>query len=226
MSKKFVSVMVAALLALSSISSAIAIEPTSITEQTVASSSYYDKLDQLEWIDYNDLDSLKYEDTYSYNELIIYLQSNGFTAEEALAYVGERPIETRSSSVRYSLMRLDTFSYSGGYKLQPRVRVGLEYLNGSSSPSRIVSLENPTMYTGGGSKCSFAGEVSVRLYSGNSFYYDFSGDLYKNGTVNWSVTGKIGIGEVGSAEGKITNGNGYITNVSDSGEYYSSSLNP
>ena len=52
---------------------------------------------------------------------------------------------------------------------------------------------------------------------------DYSGKLYKDGQPK-AVTGEIGVGENITVSISVTNGNGYITDVYESANYYFSSL--
>lgn len=63
-----------------------------------------------------------------------------------------------------------------------------------------------------------------RLESGNSFYYDVYGDVYKTGKLNWSAGASVGIGKFATANFTISNGSGYIKNVSFDGRYYSAGM--
>lgn len=188
--------------------------------------SLQEKIDNLDWYLYSDPDIFLYENTYTYDEMIFYLMENGFTADEAYNYMGPRPIESRGSVLKYQLMSMDTVVIDRLYKLTPQFRVQLEYINGSSSPTRIVSLSKPDISTSTGSKCIFEGDIFYELYNGREFYFDYNGELYKKGTRPWTVEGKIGIGESISVSLKVSNGDGYITDVYESGTYYSAALEP
>lgn len=194
---------------------------------------YEEKLERLEWHDISELDSIKKEDTYTYDEYILYLKSNGFTDEEALEFAGERPMETRSSTVRYSPFSMKVFTYrdqdpleDGYYKIQAKISVGMEYLGNSSSPHRIVALMSPSVYTSvrGGDKCAFDGNIEYTLTAGNEFYYCFSGSLYKRGNTQWKLGGKIGIGESFTLEASFSGDDGFITDVYEGETYHSDAL--
>ena len=176
------------------------------------------------WHNLDELDNLDYSETYSYEELEYMLKENGFSNKEIISMIGEENISRSSTTIRYSLFRLETYTYNNTYKLQPRITVGLEYSGNSVSPDRIVSLKGGHVYTGDGAKCVFSGTMIYELEAGNSFYYSFYGDIYKEGDVNWSFGGEIGIGEKTSVQGQISNGSGFEKNVSESGRYYSSGL--
>lgn len=63
---------------------------------------------------------------------------------------------------------------------------------------------------------TYAGERRFELWGGNAFYYSFNGDIYQRGVIKWNVGGKIKIGETGELNGSISNGDGFIRNVSES----------
>lgn len=195
-----------------------------VSEAAVSSSeTIAEKADALKCYSLSDPDALLSENTYSYDEMIAYLIESGFTPVEAYEYMGPRPVETRSSRIEYQVVALDTAVVKRLYKLTHKFRMHLEYRNGSSSPSRIVGLSNPQISTAKGAKCAFEGDVFYELYDGRSFYCDYSGKLYKDGQPK-AVTGEIGVGENITVSISVTNGNGYITDVYESANYYSSSL--
>lgn len=179
------------------------------------------------WHTLDELDNLSYEETFSYEELRKMFEDDGFSDNEIRLFIGDEPlIESRSNTiVRYSLFKLDTYTYNSVYKLQPRITVGLEYSSSTAtSPTRIVSLKGAHIYTGLGTSCIFGGTMIYELEAGNSFYYSFYGDLYQSGDVNWSTGVEINIGDDASVSGQISNGSGFIKNISESGRYYSTGL--
>lgn len=186
--------------------------------------------DNLVWHDISELETLPYDQTFSYDEMASLLLSHGFSMYDATQMIGEKqPVTYGNTEVRYSLMRMNTFEYKewfSTYKLQARFTVGLEYVKGAYSPTKLVSLQGSHVYTGDGSKCVFSGTIEYKLVSGNSFYYNFYGDIYKKGTVNWSVGTTVGIGENSSITATISNGDGFVKNVSETETYKSSGLEP
>lgn len=178
------------------------------------------------WHDISELGSISKEDTYTYDEMLNHLINNGYSYKEAKGLMGERKKSSRASTeIRYSLFRLKTYSY-GSYKLQPRFNVGLEYTKGIAAPNRIVSLQAAHIYTGDGAKCVFAGTIFYKLEAGNSFYYNFYGDIYKRGNINWSIGATVGVEETGSVSATISNGDDFYKNVSEAGRYTSAGLRP
>ncbi len=178
----------------------------------------------------SELDTLPISETYSYMDLVKILKEDGYSESQIneliktpnllLSYSSSSPI-----FVRYGLFRMNEFHYSGGYVLQARFSVGLEY-SGSDSPDRIVSLGGAHIYTGAGANCIFSGDIFYQLNSGNSFYYNFYGNMYKAGYVNWGGGIKIGVGQNATIHGEIASGDHYIRNVSETETYYAAGLQP
>lgn len=180
--------------------------------------------------DISELSTINIKDTYSYEEYLLEKLKLGLISQNEYD-INKNNIQLMArfgSSVRYAKFRMKTYeinnSLGSNYKLQPIFMVGLEYLKNSVSPTRIVELTDPYIYTGGGKECLFSGKIFFRLESGNSFYYDVYGDVYKTGKLNWSAGASVGIGKSASANFTISNGSGYIKNVSFDGRYYSSGM--
>ncbi len=190
------------------------------------------KNNELIWHDISELDSLPAEEAYSYDELMNKLVTNGYSYQEAKEIMGEKPVLTSSkakSQIKYSLFRMNVYSYKSGfktYKLQARFSIGLEYINNSASPTRIKYIQAPHIYTGDGAKCVFTGNIFYKLTAGNSFYYNFYGDVYKAGSIQWSAGATIGLGKSASVTATISNGDGFVRNVSEAETYTSTGLKP
>lgn len=186
---------------------------------------------ELIWHDIADLESLPISETYTYDELENLFIANGYSEEEITKYIGPKLL-TRGTSVRYALMQMHRYYYttqSLDFIVQARFTAGLEYADGATSPSRIVSLEGAHMYTGASgllNQCSFSGNIFYRLAAGNEFYYNFYGDLYKVGTMNVSASVTVGISEAATATITLSNGDGYLLNVSEAETYHAEGLNP
>jgi hypothetical protein len=190
------------------------------------------KNNELIWQDISELDSLSVEEAYSYDELMNKLVANGYSHQEAKQIMGEKPVSNYSkakSQIKYGLFRMTVYSYRSGfktYKLQARFSVGLEYINNSPSPTRIKYVQAPHIYTGDGAKCVFSGNIFYKLTAGNSFYYNFYGNIYKAGAINWSAGATIGLGKSASVTATISNGDGFVRNVSEAETYKSAGLRP
>lgn len=188
------------------------------------------ELGNMEIYDISKLPTININDTYTYQQCLEEKLKLGLITKSEYK-INQKDILSMSKSksqIRYAKFRMDTYEINNllgkNYKLQPIFIVGLEYLNNSVSPSRIVELTDPYIYTGGGKDCIFSGKIFFRLQSGNSFYYDVHGDVYKTGKLNWSAGTSIGIGESANANFTISNGSGYIKNVSFDGRYYSAAM--
>ncbi|WP_157593548.1 hypothetical protein [Sedimentibacter sp. B4] len=187
----------------------------------------------VEAVPIDELATLPIERTYSYDEIIAHMNENGYEEKEIQEFQKKheenlklQSVEINSITIRYQLFTMDGISFKNfltTYKLQPQVLVGLQY-SGSDSPDRIVSLEEPFVYTGGGAKCSFQGKMVYKLISGREFYTLIQGDVYKEGSMNVSGDVKINLGGKGEATITVSNGNGYLKNISYEETYYSSAL--
>lgn len=209
---------------------------SSYAAENSISTSTNSKEEQLNWVEFSDINDISFEDTYSYDELVNHFKDCGFSDEEILHYIGEQP-SIRSSTVRYSLVKMTPYTYYlnlSNFSLQPRFTIGLEYISGNSSPDSIVSIEGGHIFTSDPdttdqnyfSNCSFSGTVLYKLVSGNEIYYNFYGDLYRAGSVQWSVGAKVSIGQTASVNASISNGNGYLSNLSEADSVIFAGLNP
>lgn len=218
--KKILSLVIAfAMVAMTAMTAFARETPSNSSLETLQALPYEQKLDRLDWHEYTELDNISIEDTYTYEEMLAYLEENGFTEEEALNFVGERPIEARSTTIHYSLLKMTPNSPKSGYEVQFRVNAGLEYLSGSSSPNRIVSLGGAHVGTDGGKNCVFTGGVFYELMSGNRLYYNVFGDIYKTGSVQWTVSATIGIGDSANVSASVSGSSEYLAPVEYNEEY-------
>ncbi len=172
--------------------------------------------------DFSDLSNIKYENTMSYDEMLEYVEKTR-TSEEIAEFKKLHPkikLRTYAGERRFELWGGNIFTYDSKYKLQLRMDVELYYATANSKP-KIVSLSGYHIYTGGGESCVFQGAINVHLIAGNAFYYSFNGDIYERGVIKWNLGGKIKIGEAGELNGSISNGDGFIRNVSESENFNS-----
>lgn len=199
-----------------------------------------------DFISFNQIEELDYEDAKTYEEMLTFMYINLYSPEDILSFKNQHAYlvaklnrdsilnvdkETLSGvEIRYSTFYMKTFSYNHGFlqvcKVQARFSAGLEYDVGATSPNKIVSLKGEHVYTGDGQKCMFSGNIFYQLEAGNRFYYSMYGNLYTGGSVNWSVAGTIGIGGSATLSGTISNGTGFIRNISESETYISSGMQP
>lgn len=202
--------------------------------------------DKFEYRSIDELENINYEDTMSYEEMLDFMKGNTYTDTEIndfqnqnkklnsnLVNNGELNVYVgvlSGTEIRYSLFYMTTYSYSHGFmqvcKVQARFSAGLEYDIGASSPNRIVSLKGEHVYTGGGQKCMFSGTIFYELEAGNRFYYSMYGNLYTGGSVNWSAGGSVGVGGNATLNATISNGTGFIRNISEAETYESSGMEP
>lgn len=187
----------------------------------VTKADYVEYVGDIPVISSNDFEKIRYEDTVSYEEMREYLVSIGAAKDEITEFDKSNTMMSRSSAggqLRYSLLRFTKYLVSYNYLTQLRVTAGMMFYpqsNGDyTNPSSIKSLEGAHIFTGDGSKCVFTGTIVVKLVNHNTIYYNFYGDLYRAGQVNWSVGGSVGIGGSASVNSKITNGDGFIKNIS------------
>lgn len=189
-----------------------------------------DKLGNMEIHDISELHTIDIKDTYSYQEYLDEKLTIGLISRSKYNYERNKfnALSRSNSTIRYAKFRMDPYeiptTLGSNYILQPIFMVGLEYHENSTSPDRIVELGDPYIYTGDGRDCIFTGNIFFRLESGNSFYYDVHGDVYKTGKINWGVDVSVGIGEYAEVNISISNGSQYIENISFDGRYYSAAL--
>lgn len=195
----------------------------------------------IETHDISELSKVKYDETYSYKDVLLDKYMLGLISESEYNHKINNLNNTYNmaasrSYVRYMKFTMDSYSFratsdfsTNTYVLTPIFYVGLDYGNDSSmtgQPDSIVALESPHIYTGDGANCVFGGKIFYRLQSGRSFYYGVYGDVYK--TANVSISGgiKIGIGDSATASFNISSSSNFLKNVDFDGNYYSAALNP
>lgn len=187
----------------------------------VTKADYVEYIGDIPVISVDDFDKITYEDTVSYEEMREYLVSIGAAEEEITDLDSSNSVMMRSSNggqLRYSLLKLTKHTVNTSYITQIRVTAGMMFYPNSngdySNPRNIVNLEGAHVYTGDGAKSVFTGTIIIKLVNYNTIYYNFYGDLYKAGQVNWTIGGSVGIGGTASINGSISNGNGFIKNIS------------
>lgn len=181
------------------------------------------------WHDISELGTLPYDETYSYDEMFCILSDEGYSDNEIIEMLGTNTLNSRSGSdveIRYAQFKMGENTFDNVYILEARFSVGLEYRGNNYMPDRIVSLGGAHVYTGAGADCVFTGDLYYELINGQSFYYNFYGDLYRAGTVSWEFGASVVIGEFFNIHGSISNGSGFIENVDVYDTYCSAALNP
>lgn len=187
------------------------------------------KDERFEYREFTSLDDIRYEDTLSAEEVMNYFKEKGDMkqADEIKERQRTLPTSRISNEKRYVLWRGKTFSYKWGVwdeaKVQQRFTVEVTYGKAGTKP-RMTQIAGVHVYTGAGSKCAFAGKVYLKLISGNSFYYNFYGNLYVKGQPNWNVGISVGIGKSATINASISNGDGFIRNISESENFRNTSF--
>lgn len=189
---------------------------------------------ELVWHDINELETISYDETFSRDEFIEILSENGYNSKQINELIGEKTIETKADTeIRYSLFKMNVFNYHNGfngiisnYKLQARFSAGFEYYKGDYSPNKVVSLGGAHVYTGDGKSCVFKGSIYYKLISGNSFYYNFYGDIYEKGSMNWAIGATLKIGESSTLTANVSNADGFVKNVSEAETWKGAGLQP
>lgn len=174
--------------------------------------------------DITELENLQKEETYTHKEMVNYLASNVYSTKEAQKIMG---MQSGLDNVHYSIFKMNSFSYKiGGSKvtLEPRFVMGLEYNDKSNTPNKILSLHPIGVFDEDGFYCVFDGNILCELTSGNSFYYNIYGNLYKKGISNYDFVDKITVGLSATIKGNVNNVDNHYKNISESEEYYSSKL--
>lgn len=187
-------------------------------------------------VDANELANLPYEETYSYEEVLADMENNNLISKEEVNAFKARQskILLRSyEEVRYTTFYCDSYTFKAGsdynaktYVLEPRIYVGLIYVNNGDSPYQIASLDAPFIYTGGGTECKFAGNIFYRLEAGNRFFMGINGDVYKTATITTKLGVKVGIGDSSNISFEISYANDYLKNVAWDYKYYSAGMTP
>lgn len=185
----------------------------------------------IESISIKKLDTLSIEQTYSYEEILSAMRNNGCKNQDIKDFkkthqnnLNLKKTQGKNETVRYSVFSMDgvefTGSYHRKYRLQPEILAGLLY-SGSPTPDRIVSLESPYVYTGNGSPSSFQGRMVYKLISGREFFTLIQGTAYKAGSMNVEGGIKVKLGENSEAYIKVSNGDGFLKDISHQETYYS-----
>ncbi|MFV0341685.1 MAG: hypothetical protein ACK5JH_02175 [Anaerocolumna sp.] len=177
-------------------------------------------------VDINELSILPYEDTYTFQEVLIDMQNNTLISDENINRFKANSSQTSTLSnqeIRYAIFYMDSYTFtkdkligSNSYVLQPRIYLGFLYDDSTSSPTKIVSLDSPFIFTKTGDKYIFVGDIFYKLEAGNRFFVGINGDVYK--------TAKE-IRE-GSSISYKTSSNDYLRNVAFDVKYYSDELLP
>lgn len=148
------------------------------------------------------------------------LAENGYNNEQINAFIGEK-----QESIRFFLFKMKTFAYENEYKLQTRFSIGIEF-NEKQEESKLVSLGGAHVYTNEGKSCVFNGVVFYSLISENSFYYNFYGDIYKQGNFNNEIGPVVNIGSDYAINNKVSEPDKAIKNISEAESYTFLKLKP
>lgn len=191
-----------------------------------------EKHEPMKCVDINELANLPYEETYSYQEVLRDMQLNNISKDQINEFVANnsKMSALQTEEIRYSTFYMDAYTFYWGlssqFVLQPRIYVGLLYRNGAYSPSKIVSLDSPFMFTGAGGDCKFVGTIFYRLEAGNRFFMGINGNVYK--TANVTVKGgvQVKIGGAATISFEATNSNNFLRNIAYDTRYYSAGLEP
>ena len=177
-------------------------------------------------VDINELSTLPYEDTYTFQEVLTDMQHNNLISKEKINQFKVNNIQTSTQSnqeIRYAIFYMETYTFnkdkllgSNTYELQPRIYLGFLYDDSTSSPAKIVSLDSPFIFTKTGDKCIFIGDIFYKLESGNRFFVGINGDVYK--------TAKE-VNERSLIYYK-TRSKDYLRNIAFDVKYYSAELQP
>jgi hypothetical protein len=180
----------------------------------------------LKCVDINELSTLPYEDTFSFQEVLTDMQHNNLISKEKINQFRANNSQTSTQSnqeIRYAIFYMETYTFdkdkllgSNTYVLQPRIYLGLLYDDSTSSPAKIVSLDSPFIFTKTGDKCIFIGDFFYKLESGNRFFVGIHGDVYKTAK---EVKER-------SLISYKTRSKDYLRNVSFDVKYYSVELQP
>lgn len=190
----------------------------------------------MECVDINELSSLPYEKTYTYQEVLADMEYNDLIGKEKVhAFkTNNSKISVRANEeIRYSTFYMDRYTFKDPYiigaktyVLEPRIYVGLIYINGGPAPDRIASIDAPYIYTGGGAECKFAGNIFYRLEAGNRFFMGINGDAYSTATIVTKIGLKVGVGDSSTISYEVTSSKDYLKNVAWDSRYYSAALTP
>lgn len=193
---------------------------------TYASNSVKEKYVPIKCVDINELSTLPYEDTYTFQEVVTDMQHNNLISKEKINQFRANNSQTSTQSnqeIRYAIFHMETYTFnkdkflgSNTYVLQPRIYLGLLYNDSTSTPAKIVSLDSPFIFTKTGDKCIFIGDIFNKLESGNRFFIGINGDAYK--------TSKE-VKERSSNSYSIRSKD-YLRNVAFDVKYYSAELQP
>lgn len=185
---------------------------------------------------FDELENLPIEETYTYEEIIADMLNNGIHKDEISKFKSNHTKTVRAyytEEIRYSKFTMDSYAFSKFekghfiiYRLTPVFYGGLLYRNGHYEPVKLVSLEGGHVKTSDGASCVFGGSMFYALEAGNRFYYGVYGDVYRTGTITISAGARIGIGESSFLTISFSYCNDYLTNVDFEGRYESAGLEP
>ena len=180
----------------------------------------------LKYVDINELSTLPYEDTYTFQEVLTDMQHNNLISKEKINQFkadNSQPSSQSNQDIRYAICYMEAYTFnkdkflgSNTYELQPRIYLGLLYDDSTFAPAKIVSLDSPFIFTKTGVTCIFIGDIFYKLESGNRIFVGIHGDVYK--------TAK----EVkkSSSISYSTRAKDYLKNIAFDRNYYSAELKP
>lgn len=187
-------------------------------------------------VDINELSTLPYEETYSYEEVLVDMEYNNLISKESVNAFKENYSKmsiNQKEEIRYATFYMDSYTFKDPYiigaktyVLEPRIYVGLVYVGNSNTPSYIDNIDAPFIYTGGGADCKFAGNIVYKLEAGNRFFMGINGDVYQTATISTKVGIKAKVGTESSISYEVTSSNNYLKNVAWDTRFESAGMIP
>lgn len=193
--------------------------------------SYVKNIDSKEGIkpiSIDDIDKVTVENSYTYEEILKdQLKLNLIDTEEYNNLLKQEKSKVKPYSiskassvagVRYQKFVFEEYRFNSGlfgyysHVLKPVIYAGLDF-DYQGIPKRIVSIEEPHIYTGDGAKCIFGGKIFYKLENYKSIYLGVYGDVYATGTTTISGGATIGVGKSASVSISFTHSDNFLKNV-------------
>lgn len=179
-------------------------------------------------ISIDDIDKVTIKNSYTYEEILKdQLNLNLINVEEYNNLIKQEKLKAKTYSisransvagVRYQKFTFQEYRFNSGlfgyytHVLKPVIYAGLDF-DYKGVPKRIVSIEEPHIYTGDGAKCIFGGKIFYKLENYKSIYLGVYGDVYATGTTTISGGATIGVGKSASVSISFTHSDNFLKNV-------------
>lgn len=165
------------------------------------------------------LESIIYDETFSYDEMLNYLDDNFDEDDVSNLKASYETIQSSDYEVRFIILKMEPEKIDNNHQLETRFVSGLKYLPNQKTPTEILTLGGAHVITSGNKPSIFVGIITYVLETGGGIYHSTYGSVYKNGTIDKGTSKYSMNGELQSRVIESFATSDFIKNISYSQSY-------